>query len=218
MVTIDVVIFTVQDHELKVLLVKRGIPPFENIWALPGGFVLPDESLEAAAKRELLEETGVEKVYLEQLFTFGKPGRDPRGRVVSIAYLALLPAPRLLAPGTDAREAEWINIQKLPKLAFDHNQIVEYAIERLQNKLEYTTAGFSLLPTEFTLSELQQVYELVLNKRLDKRNFRRKLELLNILEPVSRWKQEGVSRPAQLFRFSSNRFEKLKDKGILFPF
>ncbi len=216
-VTVDLVIFTIHESELKILLVKRGIEPFAGALALPGGFVHENESLEAAAMRELQEETGVKEVYLEQLYSFGETGRDPRGRVVTISYYALISPDRSLSAGTDAADARWWPVSKLPPLAFDHRKIVDYAVERLRNKLEYTTVGFQLLPAKFTLTELQRVYEAILNKELDKRNFRRKLELLKILKPLNEW-QKGGRKPARLYRFSAAHFEKLKDKGILFPF
>jgi 8-oxo-dGTP diphosphatase len=218
-VTVDLVIFALREGELQVLLIQRGIAPFAGRWALPGGFVLPDESLEDAARRELQEETGVTDVYLEQLYTFGDPHRDPRGRVVTVAYYALLtgePAP--LAAGTDAGAARWMPARKHPPLAFDHERILAYALERLTNKLEYTTVGFQLLPKKFTLGQLQRVYEAVLGRPLDKRNFRRKMALLGVLKPLKEWTQDGPRRPAQLYRFSAKRFERLRDKGILFPF
>jgi 8-oxo-dGTP diphosphatase len=218
-VTVDLVIFALRDWELQVLLIRRGVPPFEGRWALPGGFVRAGESLEAAARRELEEETGVRDVYLEQLYTFGDPDRDPRGRVVTIAYYALLTGEAgPLSAGTDAGAAAWMPARQHPPLAFDHNRILAYALERLVNKLDYTTVGFQLLPKKFTLSQLQRVYEAVLGRTLDKRNFRRKMALLGILKPLDEWVQDGPSRPAQLYRFSAKEFERLRDKGILFPF
>ena len=217
-VTVDIVIFTIQSEELKVLLVKRGIPPFKGQLALPGGFVHEDESLDEAAMRELREETGVSDVYLEQLYSFGEPGRDPRERIITVAYYALVSADRSqLAAGTDTTEAAWWPVSKLPALGFDHRKILDYALERLRNKLEYTTVGFQLLPAKFSLTELQEVYEAILGKKLDKRNFRRKIELLKILKPTAEYRHGG-QRPARLYRFAAARFEKLKDKGILFPF
>ena len=216
-VTVDIVIFTIQEGVLKVLLVKRGIPPFAGQSAIPGGFVLEDEDLDQAALRELSEETGVSDVYLEQLYSFGKPDRDPRGRVVTVAYFALISADRKLKAGSDAAEAAWYAVDDLPSLAFDHAAILSYALERLRNKLEYTTVGFQLLPEKFTLTELQEVYEAILGKELDKRNFRRKMSVLKILKPLKEYRRGG-QRPAQLYRFVAARFEKLKDKGILFPF
>ena len=217
-VTVDIVIFTIQSGELRVLLVKRGIPPFENQFAIPGGFVLENESLDEAALRELKEETGVADVYLEQLYSFGKPDRDPRGRVISVSYFALIAADRApLIAGSDAAEARWWPVAKLPALAFDHGKILEYSLQRLRNKLEYTTVGFQLLPSRFSLTELQEVYEAILDKKLDKRNFRRKLALLKILRPT-RELRRGGRRPARLYEFVAANFEKLKDRGILFPF
>ncbi len=216
-VTVDIVIFTIQEGVLKVLLIKRRIPPFLGQTAIPGGFVLKDEDLDQAALRELKEETGVSDVYLEQLYSFGKPDRDPRGRVVTVAYFALISPDRKLTAGSDAAAAAWYSIDHLPPLAFDHATILNYALERLRNKLEYTTVGFQLLPDKFTLTELQEVYEAILGKKLDKRNFRRKMSVLKILKPLSEHRRGG-QRPAQLYRFVAARFEKLKDRGILFPF
>jgi 8-oxo-dGTP diphosphatase len=216
-VTVDIVIFTIQSGAFKVLLVKRAVAPFQEQFAIPGGFVHEDEDLDQAALRELREETGVADVYLEQLYSFGDVGRDPRGRVITVAYFALISADRPLSAGTDAAEAEWWAMDQLPTLAFDHARILNYALQRLRNKLEYTTVGFQLLPEKFTLTELQEVYEAILGKQLDKRNFRRKLSLLKILKPLPEYRRGG-QRPAQLYRFVAARFEKLKDKGILFPF
>ena len=216
--TVDIVIFTLREGSLQVLLVKRGVPPFEGQYAIPGGFIREDESLEEAALRELHEETGVRNVFLEQLYTFGDPKRDPRGRVITVAYYALITSDKLsLVAGADAAEAQWFPASGVPPLAFDHKSILDYALERLRNKLEYTTVGFQLLPEKFTLGELQAVYETILGRPLDKRNFRRKLALLGILKPLQEWQRTG-RKPAQLFRFAAARFEKLKDKGILFPF
>lgn len=217
-VTVDLVIFTVQDRVLKVLLVKRGIPPFAHRYALPGGFVLEEESLDQAAMRELREETGVGNVYLEQLYSFGDPERDPRGRVITVAYFALISVGQSpLQAGTDAAEALWSPVEQLPPLAFDHRKILGYALERLRYKLEYTTVGFQLLPKKFALSDLQAIYEAILKKKLDKRNFLRKMQSLRILTPLREWRH-GSRRPARLYSFSAGKFEKLKEKGILFPF
>jgi 8-oxo-dGTP diphosphatase len=217
-VAVDIVIFTVRDRTLQVLLVRRGVPPFQGQHAIPGGFIHEDESLEDAALRELYEEAGVRNVFLEQLYSFGNPQRDPRGRVITVAYYALIGSDELaLIAGADAAEAGWYPVSNLPPLAFDHQHILAYAVERLRNKLEYTTVGFELLPQKFTLSELQAVYEVILGRQLDKRNFRRKIALLGILKPLREWQRTG-RKPAQLHRFSASRFEKLKDMGILFPF
>ena len=218
-VAVDVVVFTILGGRLNVLLVRRGGPPFRGRWAIPGGFVEESEPLEDAARRELAEETGVAGVFLEQLYTFGDPARDPRGRVVTVAYVALLRhAPPRLRAASDAAEARWHPARDLPPLAFDHRRILGTALDRLRNKLEWTTMGFQLLPEEFTLSELQRVYEAILDKRIDKRNFRRKMALLDVVRPAGRWSTSGGRRPARLYSFAAERFEKLRDKGILFPF
>jgi 8-oxo-dGTP diphosphatase len=199
-VAVDIVVFTVQEQALKVLLIERGIAPFKGRYALPGGFVLAKETLEKAAFRELFEETGTKDVYLEQLYTFGDPDRDPRGRVVTVAYYALVPtdkSPRLA--GTDAA-AGWYPVLALPSLAFDHGKIVEYAVDRLRNKLEYTNVGFQLLPTKFTLSALQALHEAILGKPLDKRNFRRKILGLGLVKPLKEMQATG-RKPAQMFSF-----------------
>jgi 8-oxo-dGTP diphosphatase len=219
MVTVDIVVFTIQDDDLKVLLIKRGIEPFKGAWALPGGFVGEHESLEDAARRELFEETHVEGLYLEQLYTFGEPGRDPRGRVISVSYFALVSSDdRPLLAATDAADAAWCSVYKLPTLAFDHGAIVTYALERLRYKLDYTSAGFQLLPKKFTLTELQEAYEVILGRTLDKRNFRKKILSVGILEPLDETKMEGPHRPAKLYAYDPASFTLWKEKGIVFPF
>jgi 8-oxo-dGTP diphosphatase len=199
-VTVDVVIFTILDRRLHVLLIKRLAKPFQNRFALPGGFVLESESVDEAAIRELGEETGVRDVYLEQLYTFGDPKRDPRGRVITIAYYALIPPTHSLHSTTDAADAAWFRADDLPPLAFDHAKIVDYARTRLRNKLAYTNVGFELLAERFTLSELQAVHEAILGEPLDKRNFRRQILQRATLQPLQVWKSTG-RKPAQLFRF-----------------
>ncbi|MFA6316478.1 MAG: NUDIX domain-containing protein [Elusimicrobiota bacterium] len=220
-VAVDIVIFSVADDTLKTLLVKRGVPPHQGRWALPGGFLKEDEPLEEAARRELREETGVADVYLEQLYTFGDPGRDPRGRVLSVSYFALLPpGPALPRPaaGGDAAEAEWFEAYKPPQLAFDHASILDYARQRLRWKLEWTTAAFGLVAKRFTLTELQRSFEAVLGKKIDKRNFRRKVLSLGVLSATRESRTEGLTRPARLYEFSAAKFEKLRERGVLFPF
>jgi 8-oxo-dGTP diphosphatase len=200
-VAVDIVVFTVHEQTLRVLLIERGINPFKGLYALPGGFVLAEETLEQAAFRELFEETGTKNVYLEQLYTFGDPGRDPRGRVVTVAYYALVPTDKSpLLAGTDAATAGWYPVSALPQLAFDHGKIVEYAVDRLRNKLEYTNVGFQLLPAKFTLSALQALHEAILGKPLDKRNFRRKVLGLGLVKPSKEMQATG-RKPAQLFSF-----------------
>jgi 8-oxo-dGTP diphosphatase len=215
--TVDIVVFTFEDSALKVLLVRRRNAPHRGRMALPGGFVKEKENLEQAALRELREETGLHHVSPEQLYSFGDPRRDPRGRVVSIAYLALVAPGRPLHAGNDASEAAWQPLNKLPALAFDHRQMVRFALHRLRNKLDYSTAGFQLLPRKFSLPELQTLYETILDRELDKRNFRKKMDLLGILKRLKEWRRTG-RKPARLYSFIPTKFEKLKDKGILFPF
>jgi 8-oxo-dGTP diphosphatase len=202
---VDIVVFTVLEQRLQVLLIQRGIAPFEGQYALPGGFVLEGETLEAAALRELREETGTERVYLEQLYSFGDPGRDPRGRIITVAYYALVPADKSpLLAGTDAAAARWFPVAELPPLAFDHAGIVNYAVNRLRNKLEYSTVGFELLPAKFTLTRLQSLHEAILGKPLDKRNFRRRVLALGLLKPTKEMQATG-RKPAQLYSFRRTR-------------
>ena len=201
LVTVDAVLFTIRDRKLHLLLIKRLAKPFESRYALPGGFIREDESPDEAAIRELREETGVGHVYLEQLYTFGDPKRDPRGRVITIAYYALVPHNQVLRAGTDASDAGWFPVTELPPLAFDHRKIAEYAHQRIRNKLDYTNVGFELLPDRFTLTELQLVHEAILGKALDKRNFRRKILQKGIVKPMKEWHQTG-RKPAQLYRFN----------------
>ena len=209
-VTVDIILFTFAENDLQVLLIERKHPPFATTWALPGGFVEIDEDLEDAALRELAEETNVTEVYLEQLYTFGEPGRDPRTRVTTVAYFALLSndqVARLQIQGaSDATHARWWSMYALPSLAFDHDRILQYALQRLRWKLEWTALGFLLLPKEFTLSELQKVYETVLNEPLDKRNFRRKILATDVLEETGNIR-EGDHRPAKLYRFTAKAIE-----------
>jgi 8-oxo-dGTP diphosphatase len=218
-VTVDTVILTVVEGELSVLLVRRGEKRFEGLWSLPGGFVRPEESLETAALRELRDATGVSEVYLEQLYTFGEPDRDTRGRVISVAYVALLAADRCpLVPNELEAEARWWSVYDLPDLAFDHPRMIEVALKRVRTKLEYTTIGLQLLPATFTLGELQRVYEIVLDRALDKRNFRRKLRLLELVEETGAKRSDGPGRPAALYRFRGVDFVQLRDRGIHVPF
>jgi 8-oxo-dGTP diphosphatase len=200
-VTVDIVIFTIRNDVLKVLLIKRASEPFQGEWALPGGFVNLDESLEEAARRELEEETGVSGVYLEQLYTFGQPDRDPRERVITVAHYALIPSDKLeLRAATDAEGVSWYGIDELPELAFDHIKILQTAMERLAAKLEYSTIAFQLMPESFTLTELQHVYELIGQQPIDKRNFRKRVLALGAMEETGEEKREGPHRPAKLFR------------------
>jgi 8-oxo-dGTP diphosphatase len=215
--TVDLVIFTVRENSLQVLLIQRRNEPYAGMWALPGGFVELEESLEDAALRELEEETGLRDVYLEQLYTYGNPSRDPRGRVVTVAYFALIPANAIIRAegGDDATRASWFPADDLPPLAFDHAEIISYATRRLRYKLEYTAAGFELLPEEFTLSELQQTYEIILGEELDKRNFRRRILQAGIIEATPH-KRIGEGRPARLYRYRPDAIAEVKARR-LFP-
>jgi 8-oxo-dGTP diphosphatase len=210
-VTVDLAIFTVRDGALQALLVRRGVPPFKGRWALPGGFVRGRETLDEAARRELEEETGLRDVYLEQLYTFGDPGRDPRGRTVTVAYYALI-RPSPVAGATDAADAAWFPAAKPPPLAFDHDEILRTGLRRLRGKLEYTTVGFQLLPKAFTLPELQALYETILGRRLDKRNFRRKILSLGLLRALPGTRAAGAHRPARLYAFKLGRMTVLDDQ------
>lgn len=211
-VTTDIVIFSIRDSELKLLLIKRKGAPFKGRWALPGGFVQLDEDLEAAASRELAEETGVSGVYLEQLYTFGRPDRDPRERVITVAYYALIPSDRLtLTASTDAEAVGWFGLDELPALAFDHDDIVEMAHQRLVAKLDYSTLAFQFMPEEFTLTELQAVYEIILREDIDKRNFRKWVLALERIEETGESRRDGAHRPAKLYRLTNrNRVDIIK--------
>ena len=198
--TTDVVLFTIGERRLDVLLILRAREPHRGMWALPGGFVGIDEELEACALRELQEETGVSGVYLEQLYTFGQPGRDPRERVITVAYCALVPLDRLrLRAGSDARAAQWFALDALPPLAFDHAEIIAKAHQRLAAKLDYSTIALQFMPGEFTLGDLQQVYEIIGGAPLDKRNFRKKVMGYGCLKATRRQRRNGNHRPARLY-------------------
>ena len=215
--TVDCVVFGFDETDLKVLLIERGLEPFKGRWALPGGFVRVDETLDAAARRELQEEAGLTNVFLEQLYTFGAVQRDPRERVVSVAYYALVKLTEHAAKAaTDAANAQWFPVCKVPKLAFDHAHILSTAVERLKGKVRYQPIGFELLPPKFTLSQLQHLYEAVLGTDLDKRNFRKKVLSFGLLVPLKETQMLGRHRPAQLFRFDAEKYEKLKKREYNF--
>lgn len=212
-VTVDVVIFSLVADDLKVLLVKRTQLPYAEMWAVPGAFVKIDESLEDAAVRALADETGLVDVYMEQLYTFGAPPRDPRMRVITIAYFALVP---FEAVARTAVGTKWFSVFQLPKLAFDHNDILDYALKRLRYKLEYTSVGFQLLPDEFSLTELQKAYETILGEELDKRNFRRKILSADILQETGKKRKDGEGRPAKLYQYREDAIAEVKTRR-LFP-
>ncbi|HRQ87372.1 MAG TPA: NUDIX domain-containing protein [Bacteroidia bacterium] len=213
--TVDCVVFGFDGGDLQVLLIRRALEPFKDRWALPGGFVHLDETLDEAARRELEEETGLREVFLEQLHTFGAVDRDPRERVVSVAYYALV-TPSAATAATDAAEADWFPVASVPPLAFDHADILAAALERLRDKLRREPVGFELLPAKFTLGQLQRLYEAVLGTALDKRNFRKKVLGYDLLVPLKETHREGAHRPAQLFRFDPAKYRRLKKKGFLF--
>lgn len=216
-VTVDCVVFGFDEADLKLLLIKREADPFKGTWALPGGFVRPTEDLDEAAKRELAEETGIGRLYLEQLYTFGDPHRDPRERVISVAYYALVKlADYSLKAASDAVDVAWFPVIELPKLAFDHDKIVEVALRRLKAKVQYEPIGFELLPEKFTLGELQRLYETVLEQALDKRNFRKKILGTELLDGLDEYQQDVSHRAAQYYRFNRQRYEQLKKRGFNF--
>jgi len=200
-VSTDVVLFTIRQDKLMLLLIKRRGEPFAGSWALPGGFLEIGEDLEACAARELEEETGLRDIYLEQLYTFGKPDRDPRERVISVAYYALVPSDKLEPrAASDAADTGWFAMDDLPSLAFDHDRIIALAHHRLVAKLDSSTIAFQFLPGTFTLSEAQRVYEILLNAPLDKRNFRKRLRALDLLQETGKLRRAGNHRPAREYR------------------
>lgn len=198
----DVAIFTIKDNQLHVLLIEMKKAPFKGQWALPGGLVKPTESVDEAAERLLKEKAGLSNVYLEQLFTFGNVDRDPFGRVVSVSYFALIPGTNLnLKTTAEYADIAWFPVSKLPKLAYDHTEVVKVASQRLQSKLSYTNIIYGLLPNEFTLGEMQAIYEIILNAKLDKRNFRKKIITLKLIKKLNKKRQGGPNRPAELYSF-----------------
>jgi 8-oxo-dGTP diphosphatase len=216
-VTVDCVVFGLDEQDLKVLLIQRGEEPFAGAWALPGGFIHMDEDLDDGARRELQEETGVTRVFLEQLYTFGTPGRDPRGRVVTVAYYALVNLrDHGIRAASDARNAAWFAISDLPHLAFDHDRIVETALARLKGKVRYQPIGFELLPPRFTLTELQRLYEKILDTPLDKRNFRKKVLSTGLLVETDEIQQDVAHRAARLYEFDQRKYQKLARRGFHF--
>ena len=215
--TVDCVVFGLDDEDLKALLIQRDLPPFEGHWALPGGFVRLDETLEDAARRELSEETGLERVYLEQLCTVGDVDRDPRERVVTVAYYALVKlSDHRVHAATDAREAAWFAIDDLPDLAFDHEKILAMAHERLRGKVRYQPIGFELLPERFALRQLQHLYEVILDRPLDKRNFRKKILSMDILIELDEVETDVAHRAARLYRFDRKKYRRMTKQGFNF--
>jgi 8-oxo-dGTP diphosphatase len=218
-VTVDCVVFGLDlaAEDLKVLLIQRKKDPFAGLWAFPGGFVEESETLEESAKRELQEETGITRLYLEQLYTFGDPGRDPRGHTVTVAYYALVKlSDHSPKAADDAKAVDWFSISKAPKLAFDHAKILRIALQRLRAKVRYQPIGFELLPAKFTLSQLQRLYEIVLERPLDKRNFRKKILGMGLLIDLEETQKDVAHRAAQLYRFDEQRYRGLVGEGFNF--
>ncbi|MEL6340334.1 MAG: NUDIX domain-containing protein [Myxococcota bacterium] len=217
--SVDCIVFglDLEERDLKVLLIQRGLEPFKGKWALPGGFVQVDETIDDAAMRELREETGIGRVYLEQLYTFGALERDPRERVVSVAYYALVKlSEHDLHAASDASNAGWFGIHDIPKLAFDHESILEMAVERLRGKVTYQPIGFELLPQKFTLTQLQTLYEIVLERELDKRNFRKRILAMDILKELDEVEQDVSHRAARLYRFDPRKYRRRVKDGFDF--
>lgn len=200
LLTVDVTVFTICDAKLKILFVQRKTEPYHNMWSIPGGFMNIGETLDEAANRRLFDRTGVKEIYLQQLSTFGEPRRDPRSRVITVAYIALVASHRLQLDVHANEETRWFDVENLPPLAFDHRIIVDVAVRRLREHLDISGLAFQLLPEKFTLTELQRIYEVILSKKLDKRNFRKKmLATENVVELTGETKMEGFHRPAQLY-------------------
>ncbi len=215
--TVDIVVFALDEDDLKVMLIERDLEPFAGRWAIPGGFVRVDETLDEAARRELEEETGLSEIYLEQLYTFGEVDRDPRERVVTVAYYALVNLEgHNVHASTDARNAAWFAINDLPALAFDHEKILDVALERLRGKLRYQPIGFELLPDKFPLRMLQHLYEIVLDRELDKRNFRKKILSMDILIEMNEIEKDVAHRAAKLYRFDKAKYDKKTREGFNF--
>ena len=215
--TVDCVVFGLDEEDLKLMLIQRGREPFTGHWALPGGFVSMEETLEDAARRELEEETGIRELYLEQLYTFGGLDRDPRGRVVTVAYYALVNlSEQRVRAASDACSARWFPASEPPKLAFDHDRILSTALRRLRGKVRYEPIGFELLPRKFTLTQLQGLYEKILERPLDKRNFRKKVLGSGLIVELEETQQDVAHRAARLHRFDRRRYRELTHEGMSF--
>ena len=217
--SVDNIIFGFDEGDLKVLLIKRGADPFKGLWALPGDLVYPNEGLETAANRVLNELTGLQRVYLEQVHTFGAVDRHPLGRVITISYFSLVKiSDFVVTPSSFAQKAKWHSVAKAQKLqlAFDHNDILDKCFNALKTRVRYRPVGFELLPPKFTLTELQHLYEAILRTKLDKRNFRKKILSMNLLIDLDEM-QEGVPhRPAKLYQFDKERYFKFEAEGFSF--
>ncbi|QNR24166.1 NUDIX hydrolase [Croceimicrobium hydrocarbonivorans] len=216
--SVDAVVFGYQPEQgLSILLIRRKYEPFKGGWALPGGFVLEGESLEEAVSRELKEETGVQLNYLEQLYTFGDPKRDPRRHIVSVAYFGLVrPDHFEIKADTDAEDSQWFQLDELPKLAFDHLKILEYARERLRAKISYEPIGFELLEPKFLFGDLENLYMSILGRSIDRRNFRKKMLAFGILDELDQKVKNGPGRPASLFQFNQEKYFQHQRDGFHF--
>jgi len=219
-VAVDAIVFGYSKKDgVSLLLIQRKYEPFKNSWAIPGGFVLEHESLEEAVRRELVEETGIEVNYLEQLYTFGAPKRDPRQRIIAIAYFGLVKTAQYqqLKASTDAENAQWFNIKKMPALAFDHKQIVNVAIERLRTKIRYQPIGFELLDKKFPFSDLEKLYTALLDREVNRRNFSKKILSFGFLEETGEiLKTESKGRPSKMYQFNQKRYKELLKEGFNF--
>ncbi len=215
--TVDCVVYGLDEEDLKVLLIQRDGEPFAGCWALPGGFVQINETLDEAARRELEEETGIHIDFLEQLYSFGEIQRDPRERVISVAYFALVKlSEHRVHAATDARRAAWFSATDIPSLAFDHARILKVAYARLQGKVRYQPIGFELLPRKFTMRQLQHLYETILGRTLDKRNFRKKILGMNLLVELDEVETDVAHRAARLYRFDKRKYQRLSKRGFDF--
>ncbi|WP_276978052.1 NUDIX domain-containing protein [Flavobacterium filum] len=217
-IAVDAIVFGYHEKELKVLLIKQKYGHYKNCWALVGGFVKDEETLTEAVIRELEEETGVKISYLEQLYTFGDNIiRDPRYRVVTVAYFALVNSSRFdLKADTDAIDVKWCNVDELPELAYDHNEIFNFALKRLKSKLSYQPIGFNLLEKEFLFSELENLYCTILQKNIDRRNFRKKILKFGILQETKKVSENRHGRPAKYFKFNDKKYNQLLKEGFIF--
>ena len=217
-IAVDAIVFGYADNQLNVLLIKQKFGALKNQWALVGGFVKDNETLNDAVNRELQEESGIKVNYLEQLFTFGDNiNRDPRFRVVSVAYFALVNSTNLiLKADSDAEDAKWFPINELPNLAFDHKDILKIAHKRLQSKLTYQPIGFDLLPKEFLFSQLENLYCTLLEKEIDRRNFRKRILSFGIVEETEKFGNRLKGRPAKLYKFNKQKYSKILKEGFLF--
>lgn len=216
-VTTDCVIFGFDGKQLKVLLIERGIEPYKGRWAFPGGFLNMDESAEEGALRELQEETGLKGAYIKQFHTFSDPKRDPRERVITIAYYALVRM-QAVAGGDDAASAQWFALDSVPALAFDHDRILRTALNELRRQIHFEPIGFELLPAKFTIKELQLLYEAVLDVKFDRRNFYNKMKHLGILTQLDETVHNSPQKEAFLFKFNKEKYEEMKQKGFRLEF